>query len=491
LKKFIQNIVKAIASISIAIFFFSEAAFAQKNTYGLWNSYLNMVNVLEVVNNSDVEQEVTVIFNDLTGIIRDTKSFVSSPRSQVDLILNDFTGFQSDSYGVIQIVGSVRGTIYFYRSVNGAGPLTREFEYAFGVEVVEPISGVSGATFNTFQPSTDPVDRDLPVHNWQSLVNLASTSKQFTLLRYGISGTLLDKQSLTLTPFQRADVEAGHVNPGPSNVGTIKVVPEDLNAPYLSQIVRYGVKREGGGFDFALPLLGKNPESDTFYQQYFELSPYPSWLELVNLSDSPTEVILDFIYGRVDETLKVTVPANGQAHINLKIAKELIPPFTSFEPTLAGTVRISGHNPKTLISQYVHYSGENFSCFEFNTSNRLSAVFGVQHQSEPGATTIGSYNTFLDTHILMPITNITDEEIFVQATLRELGDVLYSFEIRLLPQQSRTYRLRAQRNIYGTVTLEAEKSGQVAAHIIRRGHIPGPNNADCGLVDFLSAALIK
>lgn len=259
--------------------------------YALWNSFLGMRNILELVNKGSDPLNVNLTFYRIDGSIWHSRSKTLSPTGQFDFILNDLPNFPANSYGVVKIEfagDKLDGRMSFYRDNPAGAGIGDLFEYVFNEPFVNPLSGNSYVSFNTFQPSFNPADVGNPVRNFLSIVNLHPTlSKSFTVKRYNQSGVLVSTKVISnVPPFGRRDLDGGHGD-GPNLVGYNEIIPTDSTAPYKAGLIRYGAADPFGvNYDFAFNLkaISERPK-----QQWVNVSiadGAQNWLEIVNTSKS-------------------------------------------------------------------------------------------------------------------------------------------------------------------------------------------------------------
>ncbi len=76
-----------------------------KTTYGLWNGFLEMTNILELINKSDKNISFNIKIISKDGRVKNSSgiSYSVTKNSKRDIILNDLEGFKRDSYGIILI----------------------------------------------------------------------------------------------------------------------------------------------------------------------------------------------------------------------------------------------------------------------------------------------------------------------------------------------------------------------------------------------------
>jgi len=111
----------------------ASAEALQSPVYALWNGFLNMTNILELVNTGRGELNATVTMYDIQGNSTVPLAISIGPRGQYDLILNGLPAFLADSYGIIKIEfggEALSGRVSFYRSTP-AGKSGDDYEFAF------------------------------------------------------------------------------------------------------------------------------------------------------------------------------------------------------------------------------------------------------------------------------------------------------------------------------------------------------------------------
>jgi hypothetical protein len=442
---------------------------------------------LELINASESAEQVTVTFNDINGTTQDTVTFTAQPGSQTDIIINDLNGFQESSYGVVIITGNITGRVFFYRTAEGTNPLDPEYEYAFGIPLLEGITGTSAAGFNTFQPSYDPADANNPVFNWFSVVNLEETTQSYTVQKFDINGNLLSQQPLTLAPSARSDIEGGHVLPGPSNVGMMKVIPNNGSAKYIAQIVRYGLNRFGNGFEFAFPLVARNGNSEKFYVQFFTAYPGQTWLELVNTSSLAAPATLRYIHDGNVSTFNTTVPANSQLHFDIA---------TVLGSTATGIVEISNFPSGSLIAQGMTYYTTRLLRIFGETPGKVRAVFGLQGQPATSSNILTSYNLFLDMENFIFISNASSTATTVTVQVKVVGESdVTETDIEIgardhvdffIPEEM-TFGTKV--NSYGSLRVLSDSPGIIYSNLLRLHGEPG--SAATSFNDFIATTIAK
>ena len=207
----------------------------------LWNGFIGLTNILELVNRGPVSMPIEIELYSISGELLQTVPIEIDTGGQFDLIVSDMAQFQRDSFGIVRIKFDevyndfLDGRMSFYR-----GNFISGYEFAFSVPFEQALLGNSAVTFNTYQPSLNPLEIGNQVAQWLSIVNLDELdTKTFTVKRYGQAGNLLVEDSFSVPPFGRIDIEGGHVSPGVSQVGLHVIEPADQESPYIAQLFRY------------------------------------------------------------------------------------------------------------------------------------------------------------------------------------------------------------------------------------------------------------
>lgn len=449
----------------------------------LWNGFLKMINIVEIVNRGASPLPITLTVYDIAGVQRHQFSFAIAAAGQQDVILNTLPGFQEDSYGIVTLEfptgyeNSIDGRIFYYRTGTAS-----DYEYAFGVPFVAPSYGTTSVGFNTFQPSSAAGEGQNIVAQWLSIANLsASGPKQFTLSRYAQDGSLLSQNVVSIPALGRTDFEAGHINPGPGFVGLIQIEPADPAAPYLAQLMRYGgnapAGRTASAYSFAFPLLAHAGNGESQRAIISTGAGAMNWLEVANVLGSPISVTLEFFdaNGTLVSSGVATLAAHAQQHFN---AGALLPAGTS------GSVRVTPSVPNAIIGQSMFY-------FRNPQTGSITAMYGSALQEAFGNEQFGSYNLFLGMSNWLKIFNLRDTATEVTVTVHNSSGNPNVRVIQLAPNQGidlglhDTASFGTSLNTYGVVQLETEQSGAVLGELVRFRMFPN------GLVDFAAPTAVR
>ncbi len=228
-----------------------------RSLYSFWNSFLEQVNILEIVNSSNVQKMIEIKVYDLNGNIITTDKQKIGPKSQRDFILNEISGFIKDSYGVVEVITddstSITGRISYY--VPEGGVWLNGFDTSVTLSLRDSMKSNQFTMYNTFNPSGQPNLTE----NWLSIANLDSETKRFRIRYLNQSGQVVKDFMKKIKPLSRIDVGVRH-GEGVAEVGLVMVNPEDLSAPYLANVVRYSRDIFDGSIKFSIVSPVREPD---------------------------------------------------------------------------------------------------------------------------------------------------------------------------------------------------------------------------------------
>jgi hypothetical protein len=439
----------------------SHPQILQSPGYALWNGFLGMINILELVNPGGLTATATVSLYTISGELGTEQKVVLSPGSQQDLILNDMPGFGADSYGLItvQFDRAVDGRLFFYRPAPFSAT---NYSFAFGLALANPTYGRSVVGFNTMQPSTNAAEAQNSVLNWLSIVNLADKKKSFQVSTFSLNGDLLKTQKIEIPANGRTDMDGGHVVPGPNNVGLQEIIPFDASAPYIGQLVRYGSNNPpqipASDFDFAFPLVAKPGVGEVVQLPISSRFGAFNWLEVANTLDFPVavDVAIHNAKGVVKHRESIELDAFAQVHL-----------FASgyLDQEELGMAVLTPNTTGGIVAQSMYY-------FRGATGS-ITSMYGTQHQQALSSAITGSYNLFLGMESYLRVSNPESKAVTVTTSVNDQVELLKtrSFEIpafgsvELLLHDKESYNTRA--NTYGSVRVEVPYSRTVVAETLR------------------------
>ena len=451
----------------------------QNPTQVLWNSFLGMINILEVLNTGFSDRVLQIRVISPSGAILAAQTVSIPARSQRDIVLNGLAGFPLDSYGLIQLSESgnstaldgIDGRMFFYRPAQAQGG---EYEFVFSVPFASPAYGATAVGFNTFQPSTAAGEANNVVAQWLSVGSLSAFAERFTIARFDQFGTLLSSTAVELPPFGRRDFEAGHVSPGPQKVGLLTITPANSLAPYLAQLTRYGgdapPNRTPSAYAFAFALSARPGSGQIQRVPISSGAGAANWLELVNASSQSTNVDINFFSnsGSPLLTRRIALAPHAQQHFD---AASLLPPGGS------GNVRVSPSRNDSLLGQSMFY-------FRNSSSGTIQAMYGSPLRESRKSEVLGSFNLFLGMYNWLRVTNTTAARQTFTLTVYPPGKTPTVKLLTLAPNSGRDLGLhdfaafRTEPDTFGVISIESASEDAVLAELLRIRQTAG------GQIDF-------
>lgn len=380
-------------------------------TYFFWNTNLGIQNIASNLNGGGT------FFDSLFTTFRNDGSFVAEngswlfPDGSFDVIL---PGLPSESYGIGRIdlipttsAETYDGLIAQYRFA----PDGNEIEFAKFSPLTQATSGSKFLIYNTFQPSGNPSEFNNQVTTFAEVANPdMTTPKGFTVNIYDTAGNLASTESFVVPPLGRFDVQAGHVVPGPSNQGLVEVIPTDPNAPFITQISRYGADSPAGVFPSSFSFATTSVGSDGFLSEI--VAPVSSgggamnWVVVTNTAAAPTTALVEFLdYSQnVVQSSTVAIPAKGQITVN---ADSLFPGGTS------GIVKVTPLGTEAIIADSMFYF--------LKPDGSISTAYVSHGEPNYSAPKYGTYNTYLGQQNWLKLFNDSSSPATVTITVNQLG----------------------------------------------------------------------
>lgn len=414
--------------------------------YTFWNSFLNMMNILELVNGTSKDIVVKVSFYSISGTLFDQRHINVPANNQFDLIVNDLNNFIKDSYGIIKLEfeGNLDGRMAFYRpSADNTG-----YDYAFTVPLVDATFGTTAVSFNTYQPSFKPEEVNNQVANWLSIVNLDSELRTFTVLTYDTPGRLIMRREVDVPSFGRMDIDGGHGIVGPNVVGYHKIIPKHVTSEYIVQLTRYGGNSPAGfapsQFKFAVPLSSKLGQSDPQYMPISNKFGESNWIEVINILDKSVGASINYYSssGVLLESVDAFLDANSQLHFE---ASRRLP------ANEVGYAVVVPFEPFSIVAQSMGYLRDR-------SAGSVTAVYGTQSRRIVPCMQAGSYNLYLNMQNYVLVANPTND--IVEATVSfSTPTSIVEKNITLMPKAATqipvhgNQELRTKPDTYGLISV--------------------------------------
>ncbi len=393
--------------------------------YTLWTSFLKMINILELTNSTSTNINVKISFYSILGVLADQRTVMVRANSQFDVIMNEFSNFVIDSYGIVKLEfeGSIDGRMSYYRpSTDGAG-----YDFAYSIPLTDATFGTTAVGFNTFQPSMKPNEVNNQVANWLSIVNLDSAARVFTIMSYNTAGTLIMRREIEVPSFGRADVDGGHGIAGPNVVGYHKVIPKNVSSEYIAQLTRFGGDAPAGfapsKFKFAVPLSSKLGQSDPIYIPISRKFGETNWIEVVNILDKEVGASINYYAksGALLESVDARIAPNAQLH------------FNATEALSAGDIgyaTVVPFEPFSIIATSMGYLREA-------ATGSVTSIYGSQARRAMPCAQSGSYNLYLGMENWLLVANSTNNT--VEAKVVFSGPNTVAEKVLLLSPRSSSY----------------------------------------------------
>ncbi|HMO19302.1 MAG TPA: hypothetical protein PKA63_02440 [Oligoflexia bacterium] len=427
-------------------------------TFVLWNGFLSMINILELINPSASESTlVDLSLFDINGLLRTKITIPLGPGIQRDVIVNELTGFSPDSYGIIKLEyqSAVTGRMSFYRSMGS------QYEFAYSVPFDRGTKGKSVVSFNTFQPSTNPLEQNFQVFNWLSLVNLEESVKSFSVRTYNQTGNRISSRIVNVPARGRVDIDGGHGLVGKNVVGMHQIIPSDPAGEYTATLVRYGSRANPGqvasSYDFSFPISSRSgngrPQLVPISRQFGQTN----WLEVINTRKETIPVNLQFTTSAGSQTSRfISLAPFSQTHISID--------NSILQNGDLGFAKITPTGNRSIIAQSMNYFR--------NSSGSIEGMFGTVSRETLGNHLTGSFNLFLGMNNFLVLSNTSNQPVTVQFLTNSPGGLgNTSFPIIALGTLSisvkDTASFLAGSDTYGSIKLVPSNSGVVLADLIR------------------------
>ncbi len=458
----------AIAALVVAMLTHAGPAHAANElispVYIDYNTFIDRVNVLELVSvgERDLDIRMTVFRSD--GSIKTKRNFTIASLSQFDVLVNDLVD-QSNTYGIIKIEfddprSKLVGRMSVYRA-NATRFGSGQFSFAFAKELANPLNGTTYVTGNSF----NALGQGLLVPNWLEVSNLESTSQTFTHRLYDQAGTLLSTQVVSVPPFGKFDVSSGHERG--QGVYLNEIIPSDSSADYLASVTRYASNTVSGSgakdYAYAMTRGAKAGEGSAQYaltdNRTGSCFRKTSWVEIANVSASAVTAAISFYdqTGEVRATSSRSYPPKSQFHFNAGAVLD--------EGDL-GFAKVESNVSNSLLVQTATYY---YSC----NSNALQTAYLLPAQTEMTPPLVGSYNLFLDMENELVILSTGSVNRNIDISLRSAGEQIFAGIDQLRPNETFVYDLNnsetfnTQSDTYGTIRLDTLETPSFVPFTIR------------------------
>lgn len=435
----------------------SQTFALRSNFCSEWNGFLDLWNVSEFVNLTNSTRSVESTLYSFEGVAQSSSSVTVLPGAQQDVLVHNFVGFTSDSYGKVcsRVVsgsaGDIDGRMVVYR------PSSQGTEFAFSMSFSNGFSGKVFVPFNTYQPSLNGADTSNPVANWISILNLdEDNSKSGDLYYYADDGSTLGTESVTIPASARQDF-SGHQF-GVNKVGIVEWRPDSERAKFQVRNVRYLYDNPsfGNSFDGAFQLEGIRGSNQTIIAP-LDTREGSSIIEVGNTKNTSVTIHLTIYDASGNElsTQIIILAARATVHV---IADSIL-------SSAIGSVSIAAQGSGKIIAVVMQYAR--------TASLGINYLYGIYAKEALGNELRGTYNNFLDQgcRLLMVNKISTAQDILVSMVRSDGTTVLDEVTLPLASHGTVEYDACANdsSSTLGVVTVEPENNNSIVAHIIRYG----------------------
>ena len=436
--------------------------------YALWNGALSLVNILELYNPEDSPTEAVVSLYRIDGSLGYRTTVPVAALGQVDLVLNAFNGFASNSYGlvVVESVGRILGRATYYRDPSGF--FTGPFEIAFSVPLLVPGFGMTQVGFNTSQTSDNPEDAGNIVENWLTVANLSPTAQAYRVSSFDVSGHVIRVATVSVPGFGRADFDGGHGFAGPGVVGYHEILAVNRKAAYVVELTRLNGNAKPGipatKYESAFALLGQSGSQDAMHVPVSLLRGEENWVEITNGLGRRGAVTVQVTAdnGALLYTAQPELAAHAQFHLD---AASIL--------RAAGVQRGIAHITPFQYSDHVQaINAVSMFYFKNSVNGSVSSAYGSQAQSASGDHKSGSYNLFLNLQSDLVLINTQSEPLGIvlrvsnPTSVVERDFVIPGGGLLSLPLHNAAL-FGTQPDTYGPFTVEASRPNSLVAETRR------------------------
>ena len=379
--------------VVLGTIFVTSVAFAQTLSLparGVFNGFLNQVNVLECENTNGAPVSLKFTVRDNGGVKLGTHSFVVPAFGAAHRVINDIASINNrlGSF-LLELLSGPSGAAShiscrtsFYR-VAPAGS-QKGYEFLYVLPVRNPVSGELSGIYNSFGPAGD----GSLTYNWFSLINFSATPLSANIEVRDEAGVVAETLRVkNLAAGARVDLPMGH-NRG-QRTGVYVVRPANLAQMYDAFVVRYNPNADGS-FNFAFPLRAVVGSCNGAAVQLSTMGNglTDNWVEIGNPNPAKKTVAVQ-LRNRNGQTVfseNRALKAYGLSHIYAN---------TAIDPAHTGNVgsaRISCADPATKIIlqslYYGHIPGKPAPEWSY------ASQAGVLSAALPGQQIVVPVNTF-------------------------------------------------------------------------------------------------
>ena len=421
-----------------------------------WNGFVDfLTQIFELRNTGTATITMDVTLFDVLGNPQDLLNFALEPGIQRDVILNELNGFAQNTLGLVcsRIVSgpadSLGGQLSVYRLTGTS------YSLAFSSKFLPARPGKQYATYNTFQPSSDPNDAGNFVAGWIQLINSENSNQSGTLRYYDFQGNEVRSESVNFGANERRDIDIHSL--GANLSGLVCWEPDNDTAKFRMRQNRYYYGPVGLSDLVDAVSLPAALGTGEKLAAPFDTGNRTVAVEISNTSS--TAITATTTVRDANGTLTVSqppalgIPANGTRGLVLN----------EYLTSGLGNVQIDSDQPASLIVSVIEYGKNAGGALLYANPNALSEALGNELR--------GSYNSFLGQACRLRVSSCASASTSAQVTMTRFdGTVLINQSPIMIPANGTVqFDLCSNETIeaYGEVKLETAVSGDLTAQVAR------------------------
>ena len=402
---------------------------------------------------------------DINGDVKGVQTFYIPPHGEFDLLVHEMPGFEPDSYGKICSIviggnaGEIDGRMVLYRLDQRKNPRNwdQRFDFAFGVPFANGIKGIQAITYNTYQPSLDPRDKNNLVANWIQISNLEETVQEGTLVFYRDNGQIVSQNTILLPPGGRRDFAAHQI--GPNLVGYAEWQPSNPDAKFRIHNSRYFYDNPYGVNTFATALQFDGVVGNG--QHLVAPLDAVGRTAVVEISNTlASSVIVDVYIYNANGVLRLAAAPTVGAHSTLHVIAD---PYLNGEK---GSVLLVPTVPNSIVATAIQYTR--------TASGGVDSMYAVQAREVLGSVLESNYNTWLGQtcRLILVNPNSSTEGTTISLTRDDGTVVMSGYSISVPPFGTIDYDLcgNEEDNNIGIVRVFPDHTNKILATQLRIGN---------------------
>lgn len=345
-----------------------------------WNGFLgNLKQILELRNSGCSELSLRTQLRDISGNVRETLNYTLAPSQQRDLILNDMSGFDAESYGTVcsSILSGDAGTLAAQLSVYDLSNDT--FRFAYAAPFVPGRTGSQFLGYNHIFPSLNPTQSGNFVAGFLQISNDEVSSQSGKVIFFSANGVQLKEVQIEVAARGRFDLDTHSL--GANSVGMIEWRPDAADKKFRVLLTRYYFADSSTSFLVAALSVAAKRGSGYLLAAPFDATNRIAAVELSNTLDTSVDVPVTVYTANGEEATHqpgtITVAAKSTRHVVLNES------VTSG----IGKVQINPNTPESIVATLLEY--------QLRGDLYLASAIAVDLKAGFGESQRASYNNFL------------------------------------------------------------------------------------------------